>query len=362
MSDVDSVIREGLGRLDPLPPGAQGNWQDVRGRVPGAVHRRRWTLAVVAVAAVVAAVIAMLALLPTGNGGPTAAAAALNRLANLIAAQPLTPRRGQYLYIRSRSDYGAYDGNCVVQTPQRREIWIGPNGSGRIRESDGPGRFTSRADRATCRQMTHTGHQGPELRHMLAPFTSNDWFAPLCLSLKPSNRVDWAKLSQDPQVLLQQMRQLDGGPPTAAEDFVHVGDFLRETDAPPAVRAAIYRAAALIPGVRALGTVSIHGSRPGLGLSYSFNGQDVTSTLPGGAPPPSYTSELVFDSKTGELLGEQQTGADAGWAVYLREKVVDGLPGKPPGPLKPPCTRQGEGVGHSYPGGTVTNGAPLKSS
>ena len=61
-------------------------------------------------------------------------------------------------------------------------------------------------------------------------------------------------LSTDPGTLLVQMRRADGGPRSAGEDFVHVGDFLRETDARPALRAALYRATALIPGVRLLGT------------------------------------------------------------------------------------------------------------
>jgi hypothetical protein len=322
---------------------------------------RRWALALGSVTAVAAVAIAVVALLPAGGGGPnTAAAAVLDRLARLIAAQPLTPQPGQYLYIRSSSEWGAYLGNCDIRALDHGQIWIGANGSGLMRDTFEPGHFTSRADRATCLHMARKEGQGPELRHLLALGTSNDWFAPRCLSLKPNNDVDWSNLSSDPQVLLTQMLRFDGGQPTPAEEFTAVGDFLRKTDAPPAVRATIYRAAALIPGVRLLGTVRVHDSRPGLGLAYTSNPQG-TSTLPGGVPPPKYTSELIFDPRTGELLGEQQTGADAGWAVYLREKVVNGLPGKPPAPLKPPCTKQGEGFGHHVPGGSITTGAPATS-
>ena len=193
--------------------------------------RLRFALPAVAVigAAVAAAVIT---LLPAGSGGPSnAAAAVLNRLARLIAAQPLTPQPGQYLYVDSRNDYPSFGGNCETFSLDHRQIWIGEDGSGLIRETHEPQQFTSAADRATCLKAD------PKMR-LQSGGTSNDWFAPQCLSLKPAN-FDWSSLSSDPHVLLQQMRQLDGGPTTPGEDFVHIGDFLRETDAPPAVRATL---------------------------------------------------------------------------------------------------------------------------
>jgi hypothetical protein len=223
-----------------------------------------------------------------------------------------------------------------------RQIWIGTDGSGLLRETYGPQRFASAADRAICLGAD------PKMK-LRSGGTSDDWFAAQCLSLKPAN-FDWSSLSSDPRVLLQQMRQLDGGPATPGEDFVHIGDFLRETDAPPAVRATLYRAAALIPGIQLLGTVRDHNGRPGLGIAYPSQGP---------YPSKGASSELIFDPKTGELSGEQGTGPSY-WAVYLRQQVVNSLPGKPPAPLTPPCTN-GAGIAHPVPGGLVTNGAPLKS-
>lgn len=325
---------------------------DARGRLqPSAVLRRvrslRLRFALPAVAVIGAAVAAaVIALLPSGSGGPgTAAAAVLDRLAHRVAAQPLTPKPGQYLYVGSQSENAAFNespiGACETLVPDQREIWIGTDGSGLIRETFGPGRWVNPA---TCLRIEQKYGPGSDVRFDRSRHTGNDWFAPQCLSLKPSNAVDWSTLSSDPQVLLQQMRQLDGGPQTPGEDFVHIGDFLRETDAPPDVRATLVRAVALIPGVQLLGTVRDHDGRPGIGFSYPSQG------------------ELIFDPETGELLGEQGAGGVAGsWTVYLRQKVVDNLPGKPPGPLSPPCTNGG-GIVHHVPGGTVTNGAPLKSS
>jgi hypothetical protein len=303
----------------------------------------------IAGAAVAAAVIVLSVFGWSGSpAGPSpAAAAVLHRLARLIATQPLTPQPGQYLYVESRSDYPSVTGlggntSCETLAVDHRQIWIGTDGSGLIRETTGPEQFSSPADRAACLQANpkmQLGRGG----------TSNDWFAPQCLELGPTN--NWNSLSSDPHVLLQQMRQIDGGPSTPGEDFVHIGDFLRETDAPPAVRSTLYQAAALIPGIQLLGTVRDHDGRPGLGIGYPSQGPYASSGS---------RSELIFDPHTGELLGEQGTGPRY-WAVYLTEKVVNGLPGTPPAPLTPPCVNSA-GTVKTVPGGSVTTGAGLNST
>jgi len=305
----------------------------------------RLRLALPAVAVIGAAVATtVIALLPAGSGGPTnAAAAVLDRLARRAAAQSLTPAPGQYLYVGSEAANAAFMesqiGACETLVPQEREIWIGADGSGLIRETSGPGHWVNPA---TCLRMEKKYGSGSDVRFDLSRHSGDDWFAPRCLSLKPSNAVDWSTLSSDPQVLLQQMRRLDGGPPTPGEDFEHVGDFLRETDAPPEVRATLLRAAGLIPGIQLLGTVRDHDGRPGIGFAYPAHG------------------EMIFDAQTGELLGDKGRGDPNSWTVYLREKVVDSLPADPPAPLGPPCINTG-GVAHNVPGGSITNGAPLKS-
>jgi hypothetical protein len=308
-------------------------------------RRRRLMLAVGGAAAAAAVALTVVALLPAGSGGPSpAAAAVLNRLARLVAAQPLTPQPGQYLYVESRSEYPAFAGGTACETVavDHRQIWIGTDGSGLIRDTTGPQRYSSPAAKAACLEADSQ-------LHLRSGGTSNDWFAPQCLALGPTN--NWDSLSSDPHVLLQQMRQLDGGPATPGEDFVHIGDFLRETDAPPAVRATLYQAAALIPGIELLGTVRDHNGRPGLGIAYPSQGP---------YPQKGSSSELIFDPKTGKLSGEQGTGPTY-WAVYLSQKVVNQLPGTPPAPLKPPCTKGGAGYGHQVPGGSVVNGAPVTS-
>lgn len=189
--------------------------------------------------------------------------------------------------------------------------------------------------------MLHKYGKASDVPFELARHSGSDWYAPQCLSLKPRNNLDWASLSSDPQVLLQQIVP-HGVQRTPAEEFSDIEAFLHETDAPPAARAKLLRAVGVIPGIQLLGAVHDHAGRPGVGFSLPSHG------------------ELIFDAKTGQLLGEQGTGEASGsWTVYLRQKIVDHLPGKAPGQLTPPCTNGG-GVSHPVRGGSVTNGAPLK--
>ena len=345
MSDVESTIREEFVALDPLPPGAEGDWHDVLGRLDRPRRRRGWVLATGAVTvAVAAAAIAALVLLPAGGGGPSAAAAALDRLASAAATHSLTPQPGQYLYFGSEGKQAAFimgrHGNCETLHVYRRETWIGTDGSGLIRETWEPGVFTSPADRATCLGMLRRYGKRSDVPFELARQSGNQWFAPQCLSLKPRNDLDWSSLSSDPQVLLQQIMPKGDARSGPAEEFSDIESFLHETDAPPDARAKLLRAVGVIPGIELLGTVRDHAGRSGVGFSLPRQG------------------ELIFDPKTGQLLSEQGTGgAPQSWTVYLRQKVVAGLPGKAPAPLTPPCTN-GSGVSHDVPGGSVTNGAP----
>lgn len=275
--------------------------------------------------------------------GPTpAAAAALQRLARIAAASgpSLVPASGQYLYVRSVSDYPETDGDngCVISAVDTRQSWTAADGSGLLRDSTGATTFTSPADQAHCQKADPTLDT--------APGTSSEWFAADCLPLGPTH--DMQSLSTDPSTLLVQMRSDDGGPDTPAEDFVHVGDFLRGTDASPALRAALYRAAALIPGVQLLGAVKDHYGRPGLGVAL------------GG---PKGRNELIFNSQTAALMGEESSGSNPesnSWAVYLDSQVVDNLPYPSPMRLSPPCVA-GAGRVHNVPGGSVITGDDLQT-
>lgn len=265
-----------------------------------------------------------------------AAAAVLQRLARIAASGPsLVPGPGQYLSVRSVSDDQAlYSGGCVSSAVERTRTWIAANGSGLVRDSIGPPEFTSAADQALCQTAAPTLNA--------TSGTSNEWFAAGCYELAPTSNMQ--SLSTDPQVLLAQMRAIEGDPHTPANDFAHIGDFLRGTDARPALRAALYRAAALIPGVRLVGATQDHFGRQGLGVALATG---------------SVSRELIFNRQTAALMGEQSTGSNPGsasWAVYFTAKVVSTLPKPAPAPLNPACSVSGLSHTHDVPGGMVVTG------
>ncbi len=269
-----------------------------------------------------------------------AAGPLLQRLARIASAQPwAVPGPGQYLYTASHSLTGAdteLRGGvyCQAVFQQYRQNWVAANGEGLFREIDGPAHYLSRREAAACRSAPAqpTGE-------------SDTWAAPGCLSLSP---IPLDRLPRDPAKLRARLLtgKVEGGPPGPAEAFVQVGDLLRETDAPPALRAALYRAAAGLPGVKSLGTVTDKLGRHGLGLAFDSHGT---------------RHELIFSATTSALLAEQDVlvgrapgvhaalGSVLAWSVHSGGQIVDRLPSASPLALTPPCVRGG-GTGLSVPG------------
>jgi hypothetical protein len=326
------------------PAKASSGPKATRRRVTLRPHRRRRLHVAVALSAACAITLAVLAF-GTGSTSPTsAAAAAFQQLAKVAQAQSpvVAPGKGQYLYVDSvqanESLAVANGRQCTALVPERRQVWIRADGAGRLLETTGQASFPTARDRAVCQQIHATPTAG----------TSDGWFAPRCWSLGFGSKLPRGSF-EDPATLLREMRTLDGGPRTPAEDFVHIGDFLRESDDSPALRAAIYRAAATITGVKLLGPTSDHLGRRGIGIGYPGRG---------------VISELIFDPRTSAFLGEQTistaTGRATSWAAYRQSKIVSQVPTIPPGPLAPPCVNYG-GYDHPGAGGvSVMTGAPIK--
>jgi len=256
----------------------------------------------------------------------SALAAQMNQLANVAASQAWTgiPGPGQYLYTESQglteSDTaGNSDQQCAVTQVEHRQIWIATGGSGAIADTRDQSKFTSAADQATCAAMDITD-----------PSSQNSsWsnrFPAGGLSLPTDN---WKSLSTDPATLLKQVHKLDGGPDTPAEWFTNVADFMRESDVPPAIRAGLYQATALIPGVKSLGEQTDPTGQTGLAVAFYANGQP--------------THELIFDQQTGRLLTEEYfdtSGTLTDWSAYTEQKIVDSVPDYPMSPTSNQGTAQ----------------------
>ena len=127
---------------------------DRRRSLPGLPMRLGRPRLLIAVAAFAVIVVLASGLLPMGLGPDAAAAAALNRAADIAALQVEGPNDG---YRHTKSEGAWLDGfggsperpNGVwTLVPVSREIWIKPDGSGRLIESRGEPIWFGPADRA----------------------------------------------------------------------------------------------------------------------------------------------------------------------------------------------------------------------
>jgi hypothetical protein len=283
-------------------------------RVRRLQRRRRLVLA--AGLATVGVGVAGLLGLDTANAPQSALAAQMNQLAKVAASQDWTgiPGPGQYLYTESDGLTSASTGGndnqmCTVSQVEHRQIWIATDGSGALNDVRDQSRFTSAADQTVCAAM---GITDPSSQNS----SWNNRFPAGGLSF-PTN--DWKSFSTDPATLLKQVHQRDGGPDTPAEWFTNVADMMRESDVPPAIRAALYQSAALIPGVKLLGTQTDPDGQTGLAVGYPYASGQIHA-------------ELIFDQQTGRLLAEEYydpSGKLTDWYAYKVQKIVDSTPSYP---------------------------------
>ncbi|MFE0047418.1 CU044_5270 family protein [Streptomyces albireticuli] len=235
-------------------------------------------------------------------------AAAVDHIALAAARQPvLEPRKDQYIYIESqvsfrRSMKTGGEEESWVDPLHKRQIWLSPDGAkGWLYEpgdsfgekkgqdlDDGPGRGSSH-------------------RHSYDAMKA---------------------LPTDPDALLKKLYP-DGakpGDPEADWDaFKESGSMLHEQLAPPETSAALYKAAARIPGVTLVGKTTDAKGRPGIALAFVRGDSRF---------------EWIFDKSTYAYLGQREVllketdgmkpGTVVGQTSVVTRAVVDAkkeLPG-----------------------------------
>jgi len=265
---------------------------------------------------------------PPTSPRPRTVAAALHSLSLVADAQPVEPAPGpgQFEYTESSALnwIDTYNNSPAtsynVSYSQHRQIWIGPDGSGRLVETYSNPQLGTAKDRAG---WIAAG------RPNLAIAPSDSTFGPGQLSDGPPYLN---KLPDDPTKLaaLLTARKIEGGPKGPAEDFVQIGDMLRETYVRPSLRAAIFTVAERILGVSLLGTVTDQAGRSGIGLAYVHAWPALGEIG---------KSVLIFDPKTSKLIAEEtfvthtKTGKTVreSWTDYLKSGVVDSETSTNPG-------------------------------
>ncbi|MEV0902011.1 CU044_5270 family protein [Actinoplanes sp. NPDC049802] len=194
----------------------------------------------------------------------------LNRLAAAAGSEPRPGvTEGRYLYVRSRVAFVRFSGDPVeaeMQELHDREIWkpLFLGGHGRLKEEGRP------------------------------------------TDLGPARAVDLQpELPSDPQALLAKIYRESEGQGTSRDGqaFTVIGDLLHESLLAPEINAALYQAAARIPGVELVPDVVDAIGRHGVGVAREEEG---------------IRREWIFDRASGEYLGER---------AYLVEDTSDGKAG-----------------------------------
>jgi hypothetical protein len=246
---------------------------------PGGLRRRVLVAAATAVVAAVAAVVALGPLsasdsgrltpgVPQGSGHPVAARIVLARLARVAAAQPPAPapHGSQYRLTSEESVNPIFSGDrCTLLSPSSRQTWVNDRGGGLISENAGKLRLAVPEEARICAKYL------AKYNALVGSGVSESRFADHCLSVNPTN-FDPKRIPTNPTRLRRALErdkidgvEIDGAANTPAAAFERATDLLRNTYASPRSRAALYRAAAGLPGVRSLGTVRDHAGRAAQG-------------------------------------------------------------------------------------------------
>ncbi|MGW2305731.1 CU044_5270 family protein [Streptomyces sp. NPDC001809] len=296
--------------------------------------RRRlgWIAAPVTACALVAGVVVLAPLdPPAGSPGrpsasrPTASEAVqmLSRAALAAAAAPAPDARPEeYVYVRSLVAYAgrsASGGVATLPAAHRREVWLSADGSrpGLLRE---PGTAdTALGSPPPVYELDHRGAT-PRKRTPGAepPSVTNPTHAYV------------ATLPTDPGALLRLIRAETARPGSDPDQraFTAIGTLLAETWAPPEVTAALYRAAARIPGVTLLPSARDAAGREGVAVARTAHDEQ---------------TQWIFDRTTSAFLGERTVltgttsagpaGTVLGVSAVLAKAAV-GAPGELPGAPK----------------------------
>jgi hypothetical protein len=256
--------------------------RQARSRSPrGALRSRgRWGLALGAAVAAGAAVVVLT--LNFGSPGappnvPPASAASVELLERAALAAATTPqmkvRAGQYSWVKTVGY------TSVLSETKSGEMQL-------LRENEAMEQWTS----VDGSEQTLQRKEGNDKLLPGTPGRGN-------LNAPTYNFL--AALPTDPDLLLKQIRDdaeknhgagSDSTTGPDQEAFVTIGDLLRDGVSPPETTAALYRAAALIPGVDVVPDAVDAAGRKGVAVARTHDGE---------------RTEWIFDKSTARLMGER---------------------------------------------------------
>lgn len=279
--------------------------------------QRRWLLPAggLAIAAAAAVTIALTSGVQERELAPGDAAAALNQAAEAAEQRGLPVlRSGDYFYRRSRHAYRSIsadgpEGTWTIMVPGESESWSARDASGRlVARPYGRPTFPTARDRARWiaagRPPQSTRRTDTRVAGEPKPWYLND---------EAMSYRELLALPTDPTALRAHLRKAagDSGFSPDAETVTLITDMLRDNPVPSRLRAALFRAMALVPGVRFQGEMEDRLGRGGVGVSY--DDEDGIRQL------------LIFDPDTSAVLEERMTSARSGKLVGYRVVVESGV-------------------------------------
>jgi hypothetical protein len=270
----------------------------LRAPAPRRRGRRRALLATATAVAAAGATVAIVSGLDEGHVAPPPATAAevLNRAAQTAERTngPGVPRDDQYFYVASEgtelvTSVQRGDSYSFLYTKQR-EIWLSVDRPGLLRDHHVGGvRWLSQTDREKWIENGRPRVQGASVGD-----TPMDAIHHYFIGDEQLTTEQLIAFDPTPQQLFDRLRSRvgDRGQSPNGEVFVEIADALREAPQTPQLRATLYRALALVPGVQLLGDVKDRLGRDAIGVAYTEH--------------TGLRQELLFDPQTAEVLNERE--------------------------------------------------------
>jgi hypothetical protein len=266
------------------------------------IARRRSILTALTVAAV--ALLGLIVGLPgVGNGAPDTLPA-LARVANAAAAQPAPMTDFPYLYVKTRemnTNTSVAGGQAwSVYDSSTNEEWIAGDGSGRVRRVDAPPRWVGPSDRKAWEAAgrisflaygwgSHTEEEDVPVGHF-----NHRLMGGSDLSELPTDPTELATWLEDRVTDPKANAGAGNGFPISVRTLTLTAEILNNPLATPELRAALYEAEGLIPGIEYLGNSTDAIGRRGVAVG--------AESANSGAPT---LYSLIFDPKTSQVLATE---------------------------------------------------------
>jgi hypothetical protein len=246
---------------------------------------------------------------PARAGTPATAAALLVKIANAAAGQPSPAvRNSEFMYIRSRVAYQVdtiVNGHetSAMEKPHERQVWLPVANlcvTGLLIE-DGSRTLLSPFPvvNGKVERSVPKGEPQPDIKCPSEGHLGDATYRLLqSLPTSPAALLTYLKAG----------KKWTNDPPST-----EIGDLIREAIIPPAVAAALYRVAALLPGATLVPDVTNAVGRHGIGIAWT-------------SPDGQYRNVWIFDQASLQYIGERdynvRTGVVNGESAILQRAFV----------------------------------------